>query len=197
VKLRYGWLLAAALLWTGCGKEERREAVALAKVLTQKTAELTATNALEKDLLGSTREWAAGITTNGAGHGSQLDENATSATALSQSAAVVSVQLGQLRQAVYDLPLKQEYPREVRSTLINQLQKRQKMLQDVRTALDACTANFHEFRQSRTYTGDTYPAGIDKLNSMLGGYTGPEDLLAKAIADLKAKYKLQDADLVG
>jgi hypothetical protein len=30
---------------------------------------------------------------------------------------------------------------------------------------------------------------------MLGGYTGPEDLLGKAIAELKATYNIQDADL--
>jgi hypothetical protein len=30
---------------------------------------------------------------------------------------------------------------------------------------------------------------------MLGGYTGPEDLLGKAIANLKATYKIQDAEL--
>jgi len=190
VKTRYTWLLAAALLWTGCGKQEQQEAATFCNFLTQKQADFAATNALEKDLLGSTLAWAEGIINRGAGHGKDLAENATSADELSKSAAVVSTQLGQLRQALSDQPLHQEYPMTVRGDLVNQLMKRQRMLQEVRTALDASAASFREFAQSRAYTGDTYPAGIDKLNSMLGGHSGADDVLAKAIADLKAKYKI-------
>jgi uncharacterized protein YPO0396 len=91
--------------------------------------------------------------------------------------------------------LRKENLQAIRAKLLSQIQKRQTMLQDVRAALDGAAANFLEFEQSRAYTGDTYPAGIDKLNSMLGGYTGPEDLLGKAIAELKATYNIQDADL--
>jgi len=195
VKLRYCWFLAVALFWTGCGREERREAIAFSKFLAQKKADFAAANALEKDLLGSTRSWCEGIISNGAGHGKELDENADSAKQLAQSVSVVTSQLGQLRQAVYDWPLKQEYPQTVRSALVNQLMKRQRMLQDVRATLTAAATDFLGFRQSRAYTGDTYPAGIDKLNSMLGTYSSPEDSLGKAIDDLKTKYKLSDADL--
>src|ERR1035441_8907815 len=141
MKLRYCWLLAAVLLWTGCGKEERREGVSLCKVLGAKQADLAAINALENDLLGSTRSWCEGIVSNGAGKGKDLEENAASAKGLAQSAGVVATQLGQLRQAIYDQPLKEDYPQSVRSTLINQIMKRQKMLQEVRTALDASAAN--------------------------------------------------------
>lgn len=197
MKIRYCWLLAAVVLWTGCGKAERQEAVSLCKILGQKQADLTAINALEKDLLGSTRSWCEGIVNNGAGKGKDLDENAVSAKALAQSAAAVSSQLGELRQAIYDLPLKEEYPQGVRSALINQLMKRQKMLQEVRVDLAASAANFLEFAQSRSYQGDTYPAGIDKLNSMLSSYNGPEDAMGKAIEELKVKYTLQGVDLVG
>jgi hypothetical protein len=190
VNNRYIWLLAAALLWTGCGKQEKQEATTLCNVLTQKQADFTATNALEKDLLGSTREWAEGIINRGAGHGKDLTENATSAQELSKSAATVSVQLGQLRQALSDQQLHEEYPQTVRGDLVKELMRRQRMLQDVRTALDASAASFLEFSQSRAYTGDTYPSGIDKLNAMLGSYKGADDIVAKAITDLKSKYQI-------
>ena len=195
MNLRYSWILAAALVWSGCGRAERKEAVTFCKVLTQKQADFAATNAMEKDVLGNTRMWCEGITVNGAGPGKDLGENADSAKSLAQSAGLVSTQLGQLRQSLYDQPLQKENLQTIRANLLSQIMKRQKMLQDVRTALDGAAANFLEFQQSRAYTGDTYPAGIDKLSSMLGGYTGPEDLLGKAIADLKATYKIQDADL--
>ena len=197
MKLRYCWWLPVLLLWTGCGKEERREATTFYKVLTQKQADVAATNALEKDLLGSTRSWVESIINSGSGHGKQLEENAASAKALSQSAALVATQLGQFRQAIYDLPLKQEYVQGLRSTLINQILKRQKTLQEVRMALDGSATNFLEFARSRSYTGDTYPAGIDKLNGMLSNYVGPEDSVAKAIEDLKTKYQITEADLKG
>jgi hypothetical protein len=197
MRIRYCWLLAAVVLWTGCGKEERREATSLYRILNQKQADLTAINALEKDLLGSTRSWCEGIIANGAGRGRDLDENAVSANALAQSASVVSTQLGQLRQTIYDQPLKQEYPQGVRSALINQLMKRQKMLQEVRAALEASAADFLEFARSRSYKGDTYPEGIAKLNSLLSTYNGPEDAMGKAIEELKVKYTIQDVDLAG
>jgi hypothetical protein len=197
MKIRYCWLLAAVIVWTGCGKAERREATSLCNILSQKQADLKATNALEKDLLGSTKSWCEGIIASGAGRGKALEENAVSAKELAQSAAVVSTQLGQMRQAIYDQPLKEEFPEGVRSALINQLMKRQKMLQEVRAALEASSAGFLEFSQSRAYKGDSYPAGIDKLNSLLSGYSGPEDALGKAIQELKVKYTISDAELVG
>jgi hypothetical protein len=197
MKLRYCWLLAATMAFSGCGKEERREATSLVKVLSQKRTDLAAINALEKDLLGSTRSWCEGIMANGAGKGKDLEENAVSAKALAQSAGVVSTQLGELRQAIYDQPLKQEYPQGVRGTLLSQLMKRQRTLQDVRYALDASAASFLQFAQSRAYTGDTYPPGIDKLYSIVSGYVGAEDVMGKAIQDLKVKYAIQDADLAG
>lgn len=202
MKACYCRLLAAVVFvaacgLVACGKEERREAASLCKTLGQKQADLTAVNALEKDLLGSTRSWCEGIINNGGGKGKELEENAASAKSLAQSASAVATQLSQFRQTIYDLPLKQEYPQSVRSTLINQIMKRQKMLQEVRMALDSSAAGFLDFSRSRAYTGDTYPSGIDKLNSLVSRYTGPEDAVGAAIHDLKVKYTLQDADLVG
>ena len=109
----------------------------------------------------------------------------------------MATQLGQLRQAIYDLPLKEGYPQNVRSTLINKIMHRQKILQEVRTALDASAAGFLDFARSRAYNGDSYPPGIDKLNSLISGYTGPEDAVGKAVEDLKVKYSLKDVDLAG
>jgi len=195
MKIRYGCILAAALAWTGCGGSERKEAVTFCKVLTQKQPDFAATNALEKDLLDSTRSWCESIIAGGSGHGKDLQGNADSAKELAQSASLVSRQLGQLRQSLYDQPLRKENVQEIRGKLLSQIQKRQTMLQDVRTNLEGAAANFLEFEQSRAYTGDTYPAGIDKLNSMLAGYTAPEDILGKAIAELKATYKIQDSEL--
>jgi len=187
-------VIAAALVWTGCGAAERKEAVSFGQFLTQKNAEFAATNALEKDLLGSTKMWCESIIAGGSGHGKDLSGNAESAKELAQSASLVSTQLGQLRQSLFDQPLHKENLESIRAGLLAQLMKRQKMLQEVRTNLTGAADNFIGFSQSRAYTGDSYPAGIDKLNSMLGGYKGPDDLLAKAIAELKATYKIQDAE---
>lgn len=196
-RLPYCWLLVAVLCLAACGKQERREAASLCKTLSQKQADLAAVNALEKDLLGSTRSWCDGIVNKGGGKGKELEENAESAKTLALSAGAVANQLGQVRQAIYDLPLKEEYPQSVRGLLINQILHRQKMLQEVRMALDASAAGFLDSARSRAYTGDSYPAGIDKLNSLVSGYRGPEDDLGKAIQDLKVKYTLQDADVAG
>src|ERR1035441_8526687 len=76
MKIRYGCVLAAVLVWTGCGGAERKEAVTLCKVLTQKKTDFAATNALEKDLLESTRSWSESIIAAGSGHGKDLSGNA-------------------------------------------------------------------------------------------------------------------------
>jgi len=197
MKLRYCWLLAAVLVWTGCGKEERREGTSLFNVLTQKHADMAAVNALEKDLVGSTRAWYEGIINNGAGKGKDLEQNAESAKSMAFSASEVANQLGHLRQGIYDLPLQQEYPQSVRSAVINQMMQRQKKLQEVRLALEASSAGFLDLARSTAYKGDSYPPEIDKVNSLTSGYVMPEDALAKAIGELKVKYTLEDVDLAG
>lgn len=188
-------LLAAAACITGCGKQERIEAVQLAKALTAKKADYAKSNATEKEFVESAKAWCAGITTNGAGRGAELDQNASVATQIAQSAVAVSAQISQVRQVVDDLALKEEYPKEVRNTLITQLTKRQRMLQDVRAMLEQSAPQFLEYKKIKTYVGDTYPDGIGKLNTMLGGYKEPDDALATALGALKEKYGLSDSEL--
>lgn len=188
-------LMAAAACITGCGKQERNEAVQLAKALTAKKADYANSNKTEKDFVESARAWCAGITTNGAGRGAELDQNSSVASQIAQSAVAVSAQLSQVRQVVDDLPLKAEFPKEVRNTLITQLTKRQRMLQDMRALLEQSAPQFLEYRKIKTYAGDTYPDGIGKLNAMLGTYTEPDDAIAIALAALKAKYGLSDSEL--
>ena len=170
MKVPYCCLVAVVLMWTGCGREERKEAVTFCQTLIQTQAEFAATNALEKEALSSTRNWAESIATNGAGSAADLQGNADSAKSLSSSATLVSTQLGQFRQKIYDVPLKKESLQTIRANLLTQIMKRQKTLQEVRVALEASADNFLEFKQSRAYKGDTYPAGIDKLKGIFDGY---------------------------
>jgi hypothetical protein len=195
VKLRYGWLLAAVALFSGCGREERTEAVRLCKTLQQKSADFAGANAMEKEFLASARSWCGSIVENGAGRGDQLSQNAAVAKDLAKSAALISTQVGTVRQAVYDEPIKQEYTQSIRLNLITQLTKRQRSLQEVRALLDDSAPGFLDLKLSPGYKGDSYPGGIPKLDAMLGSYTSPQDLVGEAIKSLKTKYDIQDADL--
>jgi hypothetical protein len=188
-------LVAAAACLTGCGKQERNEAVQLAKALTAKKADYASSNTIERDFVSSARAWCAGITTNGAGRGAELDQNAAVATEIAKSAVAVSAQLSQVRQVVDDQPLKEEYPREIRNTLITQLTQRQRLLQDMRALLEQSAPQFLQYRKDKTYKGDTYPDGIGKLNTMLESYKEPQDAIAAALGALKAKYGLSDSEL--
>ena len=191
VKLRYGWLLAAVALFSGCGREERTEAVRLCKTLQQKSADFASANAMEKEFLASARSWCGSIVENGAGRGDQLSQNAAVAKDLAKSAALISTQVGAVRQAVYDEPIKQEYTQSIRLNLITQLTKRQRSLQEVRALLDDSAPGFLDLGLTKDYKGDAYPGGIPKLNAMLEGYHSPEDLVGDAIQSLKTKYDLQ------
>jgi hypothetical protein len=188
-------LPAAVACVTGCGKQERNEAVQLAKALNAKKADYASSNTIEKDFVNSARAWCAGITTNGAGRGAELDQNSAVATEIARSAVAVSTQLSQVRQVVDDLALKEEFPKDVRNTLITQLTKRQRTLQDMRAQLEQAAPQFLEYRKMKSYAGDTYPDGIGKLNSLLGMYKEPEDSVAAALAALKTKYGLSESEL--
>jgi hypothetical protein len=187
--------LAAVALFSGCGKEERNEAVRFSKTLQLKNADFAKANAMEKDFLASARSWCGSIMENGAGRGDQLNQNAAVAHDLAKSAAFISTQVGAVRQAVYDESIKQEYAQSIRVNLITQLTKRQRALQEVRALLDDSAPGFLELRQNRDYKGDAYPGGIPKLDAMLGAYTSPQDLVGEAIKSLKTKYDIRDADL--
>lgn len=188
-------LLAAAAFITGCGKQERAEAVQLAKVLTEKKANFATANAIEQEFVSSARVWCGGITANGAGRGVELDQNATVAAELAKSAVAASTALSQVRQAVDSQPLKGEYPQSVRNALITQLTTRQRLLQNIRALLEQSATQFVEYRHDKAYVGDTYPDGIGKLDALLHDYKAPEDAVGTALAALKAKYSLRDSEL--
>ena len=195
MKLHYCWLLAATVLFSGCGREERAEAVRFSKTLQQKSADFAKANAMEKDFLASARVWCESIMANGAGRGDELNQNAAVAKDLAKSAAFISTQVGAVRQAIYDEPVKHEYPQSIRVNLITQLTKRQRLLQEERALLDDSAPGFLDLRLSRDYKGDAYPGGIPKLNAMLQTYMSPEDFVGEAIQALKTKYNIQDSDL--
>jgi hypothetical protein len=188
-------LPAAVACVTGCGKQERNEAVQLAKALTAKKADYASSNTIEKDFVNSARAWCAGMMTNGAGRGAELEQNSAVATEIAKSAVAVSTQLSQVRQVVDDLALKEEFPKDVRNTLITQLTKRQRALQDMRAQLEQAAPQFLEYRKMKSYAGDTYPDGIGKLNTMMGTYKEPEDAIATALTALKTKYGLSDSEI--
>jgi hypothetical protein len=181
------WLAAVAVL-AGCGKQERIEAVQFAKTLTEKKATFAAADAIERELVSNARVWSANITANGAGRGAALDKNAARASELAKAAVAVSAKLSEVRQAIDDQMLKEEYPRSVRNELTTQLTKRQRLLQDMRALLDQSAPQFLEYKQSRAYAGDSYPDGIAKLDALLGVYKVPQDALGAALAALQTKY---------
>ncbi len=196
MKRRYCWLLVPAICFvSACGKEERAEAVRFSKVLEQKRTDFGGANAQEKEFVEGVKSWCGSIIANGAGRGEQLDQNAAVANDLAKSAASISAQVGQVRQAVTDETLKKEYVRDVRGAMLEQLSKRQRFLQDIRALLLESAPVFVEFRKNKDYKGDSYPAGIGKLNDALQSYKGPNDAVGKAIKDLKTKYDITDADL--
>jgi hypothetical protein len=188
--LKFAGVLVAAVFLFGCGKAERAEAVKLSKVLTEQQPNFTKANTMENDLVASARAWSSGIVANGAGHGAELQQNATVATELAKSAVATSAELGKVRQAVYDLSLQEDYPQSIRVNLITVLTKRQRDLQDMRALLEQSAPQFLDYQNNKSYKGDQYPGGIGKLDAMLGPYSAPDDAVGAAIADLKAKYKL-------
>ena len=171
------------------------EAVRFSKVLAAESADFAKANAIESEFVEGTRGWCGGLLQNGAGRGAALDSNAETAKQLANSAAVVSTQVGRVRQAVYDMPLTQEYTKQVRSNLIDELMKRQRALQEVRALLQRAAPVFIQFRDNREYAGDSYPGEIARLNEVLATYKGPPDVLAQAMTNLKGKYKIAAADL--
>jgi len=188
-------LLAVVAFLTGCGKQERIEAVQFAKVLSAKKANFASANKVEKDFITSARAWCGGITANGAGRGAELDQNAAVASELAKYTVAISSELSQVRQAIDGQPLKEEYPRQVRDELTTQLTKRQRLLQDMRASLEHAAPEFLEFKHNKAYAGDTYPDGVGKLAILLHSYPVPEDAVGAALAALQAKYALSDSEL--
>lgn len=181
-------LFATAPLFTGCGKEVHREAVALYQVLESNQPSYNSSNGMERDLVASTRGWTETIMTNGAGHGSELTQNAGVAKELARSADLISTRLGELRKALYDQEIKKEDLQTVRTTVNAQISKRQNFLREIRTVLQDTATQFEGLGQSRAYKGDTYPPGIDRLAALLQSYHSPEDAVKQAVESLKADY---------
>jgi hypothetical protein len=195
MKLRCCCLAAAIVLSSGCGKEERREAVSFYKVLVEKRAGFAESNGLEKDFIGSVRGWCESITANGSGRGDQLNQNASVARDLAKSAENVSAQIGLVREAAYNQAIHQEYPQSIRDALVGQLTKRQRFLQELRAALNDSATGFEALGQSRDYKGDSYPNAIGKLTTVVQSYRQPSDSVAEAVTALAARYSIKDADL--
>jgi hypothetical protein len=100
-----------------------------------------------------------------------------------------------VRQAVYDQPLHQEFPQSVKSTLITELTRRQRFLQELRATLDDSATGFEALAQSRDYKGDSYPNALGKLTTVMQSYHAPGDSVSDAETALAAKYSIKDADL--
>jgi hypothetical protein len=190
------WLLAAAVaLLTGCGKQERSEAVQLAKALQAQKANFTSANTMEADLVASARAWCGGITANGAGRGAELDQNSSVAAQLAKTAVAISAQLSQVRQAIDAPNLTEEFPQHVRDQLTTQLTKRQRSLQEMRALLEQASPQFLDYKKIATYKGDTYPDGVGKLDALMKAYKPPEDALGAAAADLQEKYGFKAGEI--
>ena len=185
----------AAIALAGCVKQERREAAAFAKALSGAKGSIAAADSIEKELVENAKGWCAAIAAHGSGRGVELDQNARVAGTLAQSAVSVSAKISEVRQAVDGATISDEYPRSVRSTLVNQLTRRQRLLQDIRGLLEDAATQFKQYGQSRSYAGDTYPDAIAKLDSLLGSYKPPEDAVGAALAALQSKYNFASNEI--
>ncbi len=181
-------LLASITFFMGCGKQAHREAGVLYQILERNRPAYNNSNGMERDLVASTRTWAEGITTSGAGHGPELGQSATVAKELAHSADVISTQLGELRKVMYDQTLNTEELQAMRSQINTQISKRQQFLQQLRIVLEQTTGEFENLAQSRSYRGDTYPAGIDRIGQLLQTYHSPEDVVRQTMESLKSTY---------
>jgi hypothetical protein len=195
MKILWFVALAAAVVSAGCGGKERTEAVTLAKTLKSKQADFDKANATEKELVRAGREWSTGIMENGAGRGEKLDQHAATATALAKSAVEASTELGLVRQAIYDLPLNEEFTTGVRSKLITEITRRQRALQELRTLLEQPVPEFQAYRTKKDFKGDSYPGGVAKVQAALQTYKTPIDSLSDALLELKTKYNLTSAEI--
>lgn len=194
MRFHYGLALAALVFATGCGRQEKTEAVRLYKVLSQKQADFASANAKEKDLVENVRALCAAITSYGAGRGAELAQNAGVVTQLANSAVEVSAHLSQVRQAVYDLPLNQEYAQSLRGGLITEFTRRQRFLQDVRSMLEQSANDFRDYQKLKDFKGDTIPGSIGKLDAVLQSYKPPADTVGSMLTALKTKYNLTGSE---
>jgi hypothetical protein len=191
---RYCALLAAIVVIGGCGKQERNEALQFGKTLAEKKTVFAGATANERRLVDDARSWCAKITGSGAGQGAGLDQNSAAATQLAKNAVAISSQLSQVRQAIDDQTLKEEFTRNLRAEITTQLTRRQRVLQDMRAVLEQAAPQFLDYKKVKGYKGDTYPDGVARLDTLLGAYKVPEDAVGSAITSLRSKYSFTESD---
>jgi ABC-type transporter Mla subunit MlaD len=97
-----------------------------------------------------------------------------------------------LRKAVYDQQLQKEELQTLRTAINGQISKRQKFLQELRTALQQTAEQFDALAQSRAYRGDTYPPGIDRVSQLVQSYHSPEDAVRQAVESLKSDFGITE-----
>ncbi len=190
MKFTYGLALAALAFAAGCGRQEKAEAVRLSQALTQKQADFNSASAKEAALVENARAVCTAITAHGTGRGPELAQNAGLVNALATSAVEISTHLSQVRLAVSDLSLSQEYTQGIRAGLITEFTRRQRFLQDVRSLLEQSATDFLAFQKQKDYKGETIPDGITKLDAALQRYKAPPDAVGSTLAELKTKYGL-------
>ncbi len=195
MKFRVWGVVVVAALLAGCGKEERREAVGLYKVLVEKRAGFAESSSMEKEMVSGAKSWCAGVVANGSGSGKDLDQNASVARDLAKSADTISAKVGELRQAVYNLAIQKEFTQDVRTTLIGALTKRQRSLQELKMGLEDAAKGFEALAQTRGYKGDSYPNAMTKLTTTVQGFRSQGDALTEAMTALSGKYAIQESEV--
>ncbi|MBZ5584319.1 MAG: hypothetical protein LAQ30_19315 [Acidobacteriia bacterium] len=190
MRFTYGVALAALVFAAGCGRQEKAEGLQLSQALTQKQGDFNSANAKEAALVENARAVCAAITTHGTGRGTELAQNAGLVNSLAGSAVEVSTHLSQVRQAISDLSLSQEYTQGIRAALNTELTRRQRFLQDVRSLLEQSATDFLAFQKQKDFKGETIPDGITKLDAVLQSYKAPPDTVGSTLAELKTKYGL-------
>ena len=178
-----------------CSRRRHRQAISLYKILSEKRAAFAEGSGTEKQFVSTVRTWCESIVANGSGSGKALEQNATVARDFAKSADAISAQVGQVRQAVYDLTVTKDYTQEVRTTLIGQLTKRQRFLQELHMALDDVAKGFDSLGETKGYKGDSYPNAMGKLTTSVQGYRSQNDAVAEALASLTEKYAIKDSEL--
>jgi hypothetical protein len=176
----------AMLVLAGCQKDEHADGARLEKALTDLQADATAASTIENEMLNRARPWCAGMTAAGAGHDAELEGNTATAAELARQAQTASDRWENIRKALVAERLRAQFPRNLRSNLTAQLAKHLARLQELRAALDDTAKKFKAFAQDRSFTGDTVPPAVTKLDRILGAYDPPTDDVATALTELRA-----------
>jgi hypothetical protein len=156
--------------------------------LTALEADAGAASTIENEMLNRARPWCAGMTAAGTGHDAELESNIAAGAEFARLAQTANDRWDSIRKALAAEHLRAEYPRNLRSNLTAQIAKHQAALQELRAALDDTATQFKAFAQDRTFTGDTVPPAVTKLDHILGSYEPPADDIATALSELHTKY---------